>query len=586
MRHSYSEDRPQRHRLGLAAIVMCVTIVGSACQAQQPTGAPSGSAPVSATAAPPTASPTPALSDATVTLLVTTLGNEHFDPFSGDSATQYFLRLFDAPLIEGDGTGAGLSPGIVDKWDMSADGKTWTFHVRSGVKAQNGETIDAEDVRWNLDSRFGDEAKQRVKAGEVPDENTVSGIIPLVESVTLDATAQNVVVKLTESRPDFAYRMSANTPDTANAVIPEDYFKQKTVDGYQKEPVGTGAFKLTSYTPGVEMDFERYDDYFYQPANGFPEDRRPQFKKLVVKIVPDAATRVSALQGGQADIIAATPLMIPDITAAGGSLAYGKEGAYPDIRFIDCWDTKIWCYDAKVREALEYAVDKETLLTRLFGADAGEVKGWQWVTPHSLGYVAGVTDPYPFNVDMAKDLLKQAGHEGGAGIPQITINAWEGGVPFLPEIAQVLADSWKAIGVNAVAKVGDEQALRAALNGRQLGGQILVRDNEARWNGLDVTTVQYTDPEFGTRFCDPSAPNCTDIIALVKEKMFKVYPDVQSTSAAFADVYKVIRADDRAWSPFYLHQPWGLGPRIASYSPWPLNAYNTAIWTVQVKPGS
>jgi hypothetical protein len=68
--------------------------------------------------------------------------------------------------------------------------------------------------------------------------------------------------------------------------------------------------------------------------------------------------------------------------------------------------------------------------------------------------------------------------------------------------------------------------------------------------------------------------------------MFKVYPDVASTSAAFADVYKVIRADDRAWSPFYLHQPWGLGPRIASYSPWPLNAYNTAIWTVQVKPGS
>lgn len=557
-----------------------VALLLAACSAQSPS--PSGSQAGEPSA--PQASQ-PSGNDETVTLLVTGLGNEMFDPFSGDSATQYFLRLFGAPLIEGDGTGAGLSPGIVDTWEMSEDATTWTFHVRDGVTAHNGEEITAEDVWWNLDSRFGDIAKQRVEDGEVPDENTVSGLIPLVESVTLDEAASEVVVQLTDPRPDWAYRMSANTPDTANIVLPADYFQEVGPDGFQDAPVGTGPFKLVSHEPGVEMVLERFDDYFYQPANGLPEDRRPQFKTLILRAVPDAATRISALQAGQADIIAATPLMIPDIESAGGSVAYATEGAYPDIRFLDCWDTEMWCYQAEVRQALEYAVDKHTILDQLFGADAGEVKGWQWVTPHSLGYVEGVTDPYPYDTEVAAQLLEDAGFPNGDGIPTVTINVWEGGVPFLPEIAQVLADSWAEIGVEAVVNVGDEEALRAAVNNRELSGQVLVRDNEARWNGLDVTTVQYLDPEFGTRYCDASAPNCEPVQAIVRDKMLQVYPDLDATSEAFAEVYTVIRTDDRAWSPFYLHQPWGLGPRISGYEPWPLNAYNTAIWTVQVSGG-
>jgi peptide/nickel transport system substrate-binding protein len=511
----------------------------------------------------------------TVTLLVTTFGNELFDPFSGDSATQYFQRLMAAPLIEGDGTGAGLAPSVASSWEMSSDAKTWTFTIADGIKAQNGEEITAEDVWWNLDSRFGDIAKQRVKDGEIPDANVVAGLIPLVKKVTLEEP-NKVVMELTQPRTDWAFRMSSNTADTGNIIIPADYFRKVGPDGYQKAPVGIGPFKLVSHTPGQEMVFERFDDYFLP-------DRLPKFKRLVVRVVPDAATRVAALQAGQADIIAANPLMVPDITAAGGSVAYAKEAAYPDIRYVDCWDTSSWCYPKQVRQALEYAVDKDAILSQLYGADAGAVKGWQWVTPSSLGYEAGVTDPYPYDLDKAKQLLADAGFPDGKGIPNVVINVWDGAVPFLPEVAEILKDSWAQLGIQSTVNVADEQALRDLYNNRKLSNQVLVRDNETRWNGLDVTTVQYIDPNFESRFCDPSSPTCVALDKIIREKMLPVYPNIETTNAAWQDVYAAIRDDDLAWSPFYLSQPWGLGPRIAGYQPWPLNPYNTAMWTIELK---
>src|SRR5262249_25272589 len=287
---------------------------------------------------------------------------------------------------------------------------------------------------------------------------------------------------------------SAGFPDAEGYVIPAEYFKSVGIDGFNNAPVGTGPLKLVSRTPGQEMVFERFDDYYYQPKYGLPEDRRPQFKTLIVRAVPEPATRISALQAGQTDIIAANPQMVPEINQAGGTVVYAQEGVFPDVYYLGCWDPGLWCYKKEVRQALQYAIDKQTLLDKLYGHEAGAVKGWVVATPSAVGYVPGVTDPFPYDAEKAKSLLAQAGYPGGQGLPTINIRISDTRiVPYLSEMTQVFIESWKALGVDAVIQPGDADTVyNTWVSGGYLG-DVLIRANTARWLGTDYASVVYTD---------------------------------------------------------------------------------------------
>src|SRR5262249_20759416 len=138
----------------LAAVLVVACQAAPAAPTAVPKAAPAG----------PTA-PAAAAQNATVTMLGSTFGNESVDPFNTTSNNSNFMHFFATPLIEGDGKG-GMAPGVFTNWESNADASTWTFTIRPGVKAHNGNEITLDDVWWNLDSRFGDMGKERVKAGE------------------------------------------------------------------------------------------------------------------------------------------------------------------------------------------------------------------------------------------------------------------------------------------------------------------------------------------------------------------------------------------------------------------------------------
>jgi ABC-type transport system substrate-binding protein len=571
---------PSRHTVRSVA-AMAVGILAAvllvACQAAPaaPTSVPKGAAAVS------TSVPT-AAQNATVTMLVPNLGNESFDPFTQlTNDNSNFMRFFAAPLVEGDGKG-GMAPGIFTKWESNADATTWTFTVRQGVKAHNGTEITLDDVVWNLESRFGNVGKERVKAGEkvFAPILALAGITKRIAAVPPD----KIVVELTAPKADLPFVWSANFPDVEGFVIPAEYFKSVGPDGFNNAPVGTGPLKLVSRIPGQEMVFERFEDYYYQPKYGLPEDRRPQFKTLVVRAVPEPATRISALQAGQADIISGNPQMVPEIKQAGGTVAYAQEAVFPPVTYIGCWDPAMWCYKKEVRQALEYAIDKQTLLDKLYGREAGSVLGWVTVTPSAVGYVPGVTDPFPYDPEKAKALLAQAGYPGGQGLPAINLRIRDNGlVPFLSEMSQVFVDSWKAIGVNAVIQPGDADTVyNTWINGGYLG-DLIISPNTTRWLGTDYVSVVYTDPNRKNPSCLGTAPVCQPLTSVINEKAKVVYTDVQSMNKGVGEAYAVLRDANYQFTPFYLHQPWGLGPRVSEYKPWPLNAYPTAVWTIGVK---
>ena len=222
-----------------------------------------------------------------------------------------------------------------------------------------------------------------------------------------------------------------------------------------------------------------------------------------MEVVPEDSTRVAALAAGDADLIEGNVLMIPDIEAiSGSSVAWQDESAYNWVVMVDCWEEDMWCYDKRVRQAVEMAVDRKTIVDNLYGR-GGTMKGWGHVTPNSMGYSSEL-DPPAYDLDKAIALLKEAGIEDGKWKGEqvkFSIYTWEAGdTPLLPELSQLFRDAWvENLGFDVDVVVGDASGTRQAWNNRELPGHVLVRTNEARYDGTSIVAGSWTNPDIAWR---------------------------------------------------------------------------------------
>ena len=322
---------------------------------------------------------------------------------------------------------------------------------------------------------------------------------------------------------------------------------------------------------GEEVVYERFDDYWNTP-------RLSKFQTLELRLVPEASTRVSALIGGQADIIDANLQVKDQIENAGNDIVLARESAYMWVFMPGCHDQSLPCAKKEFRQAMDYAVDKELIVNELYGSEAAAVKGWGIALPSSLGYYEGL-DPYPYDPELARDLLAQAGFPGGEGLPKQIINTWVAGdVPFLPEQSQLIAKFWEDnLGIETEVKVGEEVATRERWFNGQLDGEWIVRPNEGRWDGSVGLNVLHADFEAAVHI----GGKRPDIQAHVREALAVVDPALRP--AAMEKVYRILHDEHYEWSTGITHALYGVGPRIKGWEPWPLVAYITALWTMDVE---
>jgi peptide/nickel transport system substrate-binding protein len=273
---------------------------------------------------------------------------------------------------------------------------------------------------------------------------------------------------------------------------------------YDQNPIGAGPLKLTRHIQAEVMEFERFDDFYYQPENGLPEDRRVKVKSWALRLIPEEATRVAAIRAGEADIAPASLATKEQVEAGGGRLRliFGPEGVYVQVRLDGCWvDPNFPCHDKRVRQALDCAINKETLRDQLYGGEVFQAKGWGHVTPSALGYSPEL-DPRPFDPDKARQLLAEAGYPGGQGFGKLIVNTWVStSMPYLPESAQIAADSLRReLGIEVEVRVGDEATINEARRAGDLAGQITWRDNEARLDGASIIRSGYGTPDLEDRY--------------------------------------------------------------------------------------
>jgi peptide/nickel transport system substrate-binding protein len=513
-----------------------------------------------------------------VTWLTGDFGNERFDStFAVAGSGKDYAGLIHAYLIDTDAAEGSrvFAPGIATKWDMSGDGLTWTLTIRAGVKFHDGSDLTAEDVLWTLQHGMGPQAKDYAASTT---SVALSNIIDRIEQTAPDQVSVTTNVPVV----DFPLGISEAAPNFLGGVLPKRATLHNVEEeaAYDRNPIGAGIMLLVEHVQSDSVSFERFDDYYHQPKNGFPTDKRVNFSVFNMRLVPEEATRAAALRAGEADIAPLSLGAKQQVEAGGGRLVFGQEGSYFYIQQLGCWEPQYPCSDKRVRQALQYSIDKELIQDQLYGGpEVMQVKGWSRIVPSTLGYSPDL-DPYPFDPDKARQLLAEAGYPGGEGFGNLVVNTHvSNSVPLLPESAQLVASMWeKELGLDVEVEIGNKAAQDVAAFTDEMHGEIWWRDGSL---SLDGSRIVRKGKSWGGDAGSETVHYDPELLALAAKTDATLDP--VEREQALNTAYRRFR-DEAYWiSLGYVNIPWGVGPRIATWEPYPLANYPTGLHTITLK---
>ncbi len=272
-------------------------------------------------------------------------------------------------------------PLLAERWEASADGKSYTFSLRKGVTFHDGAAFDATVVKKSFERVLDPQLK-------VPLRSPLGGLIERIDAV--DASTVRFVLK----RP-FPPFVSALVGTQYAVVSPGTV--EKFATGYNEEPVGTGPYLFKARQKGEHVTLTRNEKYW---------GKKPYYETVQIRVVPEAATRESLLLAGQAEIIILPP--IADLPALQkNSQVKVIAGASDRTIFMAYNHSRPIMKDRRVRQAINYAIDKDGIIKNLlFGL--GE-KMDAPMAPSLFGYCK--VGAYAYDPDKAKALLKEAGQE-------------------------------------------------------------------------------------------------------------------------------------------------------------------------------
>ena len=279
-----------------------------------------------------------------------------------------------------------LVPQLALSWEWSADSKALTMKLRPGVVFHDGEKFDAAAVKFSIERHKTLPGSNR--RGELAPVTTVEVLDPLTVRMNLSAPFSPLLAALTD-RAGMMVSPKA-------AVAAGDKFGNK--------PVCAGPFKLVERVAQDRIVLERFDGYWNKPAI--------HFNRITYTPIPDATVRLANLKAGQLDY--AERIASSDIEKLKGDkklktasiTEIGYQGITINIGKSDKAQTSALGKDARVREALELAIDRQGLAQVVMDNEA--VVGNQWVAPGNTYYAK--TSPVPKrNIERAKALLKEAG---------------------------------------------------------------------------------------------------------------------------------------------------------------------------------
>ena len=292
---------------------------------------------------------------------------------SGSAIEQVLIGNVYEGLLSRDSDN-NVRPGIAKSWDISKDGKTYTFHLNKNVRFSNGDKLDADDVAWSIDQL---KEKQYYNANQVESLDKAEAVDSGTVRLTLSAPDSNLLWYLT-GRPGLVFDRNAK-------------YNAKT------EAVGSGPYTVESFDPASKMVLKANAKYWGSA-------HKPATEHVVLKFINDDNAAVNALKSGDVDVLSPVNATLAKSLDTNTYRVSAADGSDKFVLAFNCANSKL--KDKRVRQAIRYGINHKEII-----ASRGNVD-------YALGGPIPSVDPgyedlaglYPYNVDKAKQLMKAAGY--------------------------------------------------------------------------------------------------------------------------------------------------------------------------------
>ena len=439
---------------------------------------------------------------------------ESIDPAlnTTNDGANYLTYLFDNLLrIDKEGK---VAPSLAEKYEVSDDGLTWTFHLRDGLKWSDGSALTANDFVYSWQRMIDPEVAApyaEITLGMLEGYEEAIGKPDADGNPTIDPDVTKLGVEATDDKT-LVVHMSSPTPyfdklATFAALSPvKKDVVEANPDGWTLDPktyISSGPFKLTEWKSGSYLMLEKNENYWNKDA--------VKLDGIKCLLMQDQNAAFSAYESGDA-------LMIKDIPTQEITTLQKRSDYHLDPQlgtyFIDLNNTLDEFKDARVRQALSLALDRkyisETITAGTYTPASGFVSAGTSDWDGSL-WSDNITDPSVYiNVDdfagnlaKAKELLAEAGHPNGEGLPTLTYSTNDSA--YHKKIAEYLQQAWGELGLKVDVNIVEWKSFTPQ---RRSGNYQIARDGwvmdyndpsnilELALTGNGNNNSKYSNPEF------------------------------------------------------------------------------------------
>lgn len=474
------------------------------------------------------------------------------------------LNIYDR-LVEADTVRPGesrISPGLAEKWDVSANGLVYTFTLRKGVKFHNGETLKADDVLFTFD-RMLDPATKALNTDFLDmiagADDRMSGKASKVSGLKV---IDDYTIQITLAKPFAPFIANLATP--AGSI----YNRKATVaagDQFGLDPaktVGTGPYRLDSWIVNDSCTLVAFPGYW---------EGKPSLDGIQMLVVPDANTERMMFETGKLDVL--------DLDNARSQVPYFMGSDKWKNQIVSGPRVGIYYYainenikpfdDLRVRKALQMAIDRKTLLDKLFNGRGSLENG---IFPKGLLANNPALPAISYDPKQAKDLLAKAGYANG----------------FDMEIAQI-TDSPSTLKINeAVQAMLGQVGIRVKITQMDSATYYATRKQgklpayESDWS------ADFNDPDnfiytfFSEKNTAARSYNYKNTAVFDKLEEARVMVDQPKRMKVYQDLEKIVVQDDAAWIPlFSLEHLFVVQPKVknfkVSWNGWSNMPYNGVV---------
>ncbi len=432
-------------RIGRAAATACLVLATVAPAAALPPGA--------------------AAADNLVLRIGTTQNAESINPWNAYLWVEYEIFQLNYDLLVGFGENLEPIPAYAESWSSSADGKTWTFKCRAGMKWSDGQPATCEDARWTI--QFALDAE---KAGDVLGYGYISPYFIDAGIASVASPDPETLVVTTKYPTDRVLSMDA-------PILPKHIWSKyttKTVNDFTNDPpvVGSGPYTAVEFKTGQYVRFVRNPNYWGKQG---AED------EVVIRFFPDSQdTMVQAFKQGELDYIEGpSAQQFDQLKTMPGVVAINAPGTEYDELGFNTYTKPVAgggastkaLQDPAFRDALGYAIDRQALVDKVLHG-YGSV-GTTMVPPYYVKFHVEPTNPRTFDIALAKQKLDAAGYTLNAQGQRLdkqgkALNLrlyFPSGSGNLPNYAQFIVDWFAQLGIKVRAQAFDSGALADILLG-------------------------------------------------------------------------------------------------------------------------